>query len=459
MRSSEPDRERKMAEHARTSLRAIAYLCRQLPGWEDRPVDDQLQLLQSMGFDERQSSAVIRALRRRDDDFPDPDLPGDGGGGGGGEEPEEPSNCELDWHPSVLAPVFYGARDLEKSPVIGEEGPILNRPATGVGIIAPWDGPPGRLRIFFPSLDGAVWSAPFLPDCGRYPVAVMVHGQCLEANHYQRWYRLPAQLARSGYVVVVPDLPYTRTGSAPWTNDAEVGLIEDILDWLRNEWEHREYLLPPPATVIIGHSYGALLGGRVAVRNEVAAYVSLSGVWTSWPESQAGPALLKQLSVPSLFTWGTGPWDGEVYAQLSDALWDQVPNPKHKLVSEDSLHWDYLPPGQPSCATDRGPCVPAGAVATDIVTLFASKYAPPERWPNLKTAIGNNLLRPSYSLSIEQQFYAGGHLMGLEMLDPGEPGCEITQSWETASGATGSVTLVEPKVVVEGGTGWDWWPF
>ena len=57
------------------------------------------------------------------------------------------------------------------------------------------DGAPADLRVFFPSLDGAVVSAPILAGCGRYPLILLMHGQCVSAvEQYKAWYLLPAQL-------------------------------------------------------------------------------------------------------------------------------------------------------------------------------------------------------------------------------------------------------------------------
>lgn len=58
--------------------------------------------------------------------------------------------CPIGWQPNSLAPVFYGVRDL-----------------------SPADGVPAPTRLFFPSLDGAIWTAPILEGCGRYPVVVL----------------------------------------------------------------------------------------------------------------------------------------------------------------------------------------------------------------------------------------------------------------------------------------------
>jgi hypothetical protein len=124
--------------------------------------------------------------------------------------------CDISWQASVLAPVFYGIQDFGS----GEEGA------------------PVALRAFYPSIEGFVFDAPFLVGCGRYPLVVFLHGNCNEANHYLKWYDLPAQLARSGYVVVVPELQSIASGGYPW-DDAGLPEAENVLTWMRSRWEHR----------------------------------------------------------------------------------------------------------------------------------------------------------------------------------------------------------------------------
>jgi hypothetical protein len=63
--------------------------------------------------------------------------------------------CPIPWRPNVLAPVFYGTRD-----------------------VGPADGAPATARVYVPSLDGSPDGAPVLRDCGRYPLIVFAHGNC-----------------------------------------------------------------------------------------------------------------------------------------------------------------------------------------------------------------------------------------------------------------------------------------
>ena len=155
-----------------------------------------------------------------------------------------PATCPIAWQPQALAPVFFGARSL-----------------------GPDDGAPVPLRIFFPSLDGSVETAPLLEGCGRYPLVLFCHGHCIgDSEHYRRWFRIPAMLARAGNVVVVPQLADNASGLSPsQSSHADEETLEAVLAWARNGWEHAGVLLPPPATVVMGHSFGAMLGARFTV--------------------------------------------------------------------------------------------------------------------------------------------------------------------------------------------------
>jgi hypothetical protein len=76
--------------------------------------------------------------------------------------------------PSILAPVFHGFKDYASPSV----------------------------RVYFPSLDGSPHNAALLVKCERFPLVMFVHGDC-GGDLFQQWISLPAQLARSGYVVAV----------------------------------------------------------------------------------------------------------------------------------------------------------------------------------------------------------------------------------------------------------------
>lgn len=219
-----------------------------------------------------------------------------------------------------------------------------------------------------------------LQGCGRYPVILFAHGHCEgDSDQYLKWFRLPAQLARSGYVVVVPQL--TGIGVHPSGNEGTQQILADALTWIRDTWEYRSSLLPAPATGLAGHSYGALHAGILATKIPVAAVASLSGVWIDWPDA-AGPRPIFQGTFPRLFTWGTEPFT-ERDAILPGNMYGQVAAPKHSAVFVNGEHFDYLYDSELPCRGTKGSCRYLGPATDDLVTMFFANYLPPELWPNL----------------------------------------------------------------------------
>jgi len=307
--------------------------------------------------------------------------------------PPGPS-CPIGWQPSALAPVFYGYREYTAA-----------------------DGAPLTVRVFFPSLDGSPADAAPLTGCGRYPLILFFHGSCpSEANQYHKWFVLPAQLARAGYVVAVPQI--AGIDELPTPDSAVQAGLRDLHDWMRTGWELRDSLLPSPATGLAGHSYGALHAGILATTRPVAAVVSLSGVWAQWP---APPLPIWQGAPPRLFTWGKGS-TSEINAELADAVYKPVPQPKYRVVFNGTDHFDYLYNVQLACNPPRSDCPYVGAFATDTVTMFFARFLQPELWPQLAEDIDDSLIPPTLdqlieNLTTEQQFYVGGYLSGVPAFD------------------------------------------
>lgn len=315
-----------------------------------------------------------------------------------------PATCPIGWQPAALTPVFFGARSL-----------------------GPADGAPVPLRIFFPSLDGAVETAPLLEGCARYPLIVFAHGHCIgDADHYRRWFRLPAQLARSGYVVVVPQFAGISGGQSPSVDaHPDLATLQAVLDWARSDWEHADVLLPPPATGIAGHSFGAMLGARFAVDGPVTAYAGLSGGWGDWFGDAPKP--LPLLDLPSLLVWGGA---SDLFTQLSDAEWQQLRKPRHRVVFAEGEHWDYLGAISVPCSSGRGLCQHLGAATDDLVTMFFAKYLPPELATDLPARVPSTLEPPPLVLTPEQEFFAGGFLVGWDALS-GDADCAVEVSVAT----------------------------
>jgi hypothetical protein len=326
------------------------------------------------------------------------------------------STCPISWQPSALTPVFYGIREYSTA-----------------------DGAPAALRVFFPSLEGDVFTAPILDGCGRYPLILFAHGHCQgDMEHFRKWFLLPAQLARSGYVVAVPQLTQIAGGLHPSTVDhPDLAVLTNVLDWMRSGWEHQSVLLS--TTGIAGHSYGALLSARVA--GNANGHASLSGVWHDWLPPLPKPIF--GLNIPLLFIQGATEFD-----VLSEGDWNALGEPRHRIVFDEGLHWDYLPVSQTPCSSLRGTCRHIASAAVDLVTMFFAKYVPPELSPHLPGKIPNSLVPPALVLTPEQEFYAGGHLVGYKLL-AGKPECGHSLDWEARKRIVPHVRFLPPAAAAQ----------
>ena len=309
------------------------------------------------------------------------------------------------WIPDVMHPVFYGHQD--------------------IGTAA---GAPINLRIWYPSPDGSPAGAPVLKLClARYPVVLFLHGQepCPAASEYHKhWFAIPAVLARSGYVVVVPQY----ATSLPVDDHPNIAMALDVLDWVRDGWSERRWLdARRQATAVAGHSYGALLAARVvAARPELAAYVGLSG---PWDELNDRNAVLGGLDLPKLMAWGR-----DLFFENLESTWPAMSQPRHALDFEGE-HFDYSA-NHPSCVEPRGPCTALQFGIADLIALFLTRYVPPAA---SGTSIPASLQPPAAPLSEAQQFYAGGRLAGLQGLEA-SASCDVRLRWQDGS-ASGSRTL------------------
>ena len=241
-------------------------------------------------------------------------------------------------------------------------------------------------------------------------------------------------LARCGFVVVSARLPSTGAGQHPSTNEAEVALLDEVVEWMRTEWVHASTL--GPDTGFIGHSYGGLLGGRFAAEGSsaVSAFASLGSAWTEWaPGVFPSDSPLPALAMPRLFEVGDVDRDGSIaFSSLSGT--------RHLTVLAGTDHWDFLPQDRSACNRFNGTCEHSWALAGDLAALFFGKYLPLEYWPNLGSAIADSLTRaPKRKLSFAQWFYSSGHLASLALLKASDGSCGVSSKWVTPGG-TGSVT-------------------
>ena len=315
-------------------------------------------------------------------------------------------NCPVNWAPSLTAPVFYGYKDY---------GDCSGTSCLSVlPMLAPGALPPVNdqvrpaMRVYYPSLDGSPSGAAILDLCERFPLVLLVHGDC-GGNPFLQWDLMPAQLARCGYVVAV-----TQFGGV-----LSQGQVSDTLKlhqaqrWLRTYWEHADRIMAPPNTAVIGHSYGATLAGQLAAEMPLKAFVSLSGVFgqVQWETPQT---MLSRIKVPSLFCWNDVDDAGLNANLVQDNLWNGIGLPKHGIVFMNGRHGDYLRLNTaPRCAqSPPGGCHHAPGLAADFVTAFMAKYMPPQYDFSAFTWVPDHLFVRPQDLPAPPQngFYAGGFL-------------------------------------------------
>jgi hypothetical protein len=212
---------------------------------------------------------------------------------------------------------------------------------------------------------------------------------------------------------------------------------------MRTGWVDHSTVAPPPATGLVGHSNGAGLAARLAVEGNVRAYASLSG--------HVARQVREGITVPKLFTWGfPAATTDESLVAIEDDAWAEVGTPKHRVVSAQLSHWDYLPTGRVPCAQGRGACPLAGVVMWDLVTTFFGRYLPPPTVPGLPSRIPVSLIPPPLDLTDDQRPFAGGWLSGVDRVRDSGDGCAIAISFDTAA-SSGTVLLPDPEPAPETG--------
>lgn len=319
--------------------------------------------------------------------------------------PEDPAESGgIDWTPDVLHPVSFGSQEYTMA-----------------------DGAPQPMRVYYPSHETFSDTHRLLKLClDRWPLVLFLHGlspklPCTVSNspNYLRWRRIPTLLAKSGYVVAVPDY----NAGVPEAGSPLIALMISIIDWLRTDWEHARWVDKRPSSVAVaGHSFGGLLAARVAQqRPDMGAYISLG---SSFNQLSGARAVLNSLNLPSLFMWSNN-FDLAPFEDLDhDKFWDDVPSPKHAMIHSGG-HFDYVPPGL-SCSDPRGECPAIESVAAELIALYLGRYMSQAR---AKSNIPVTLIPPIVPLTPKQQFYGGGQFTGLDVMKS-EQGCRgVTLRW------------------------------
>ena len=354
----------------------------------------------------------------------------------------QPTSCPIAWVPSVISPVFYGYADYVASS--SRVGLCINQGGSGTlgRRIRPTAPPsnPLAVRVYFPSLDGSPQNASLLSGCFRFPLVIFVHGDC-GGNPFEQWVDIPAQLARSGYIVAV-----TNYGGRLATGDpSDTMNLHLVYDWIRNCSPYAGNLMPSPNTAVMGHSYGGTLAAQLSAELPTTAYASLSG---EFGESTFTTTQPKSIATPSLFLWVTGATSDEILIGSTN-LWPQVRTPTHAVAFVKGHHGDYMQPGSGGSCDQSGPCPWVRPLTADFLTAFLSKYMPPEAAALSPSSIPNSLFMPPGSeplLSQQQQFYAGSYLIGFAasktLTSDAKPTCMQNVFWRMA-GELGATNLTQ----------------
>jgi hypothetical protein len=291
----------------------------------------------------------------------------------------------VDWVPDIGHPVSWGFDDLNVD-----------------------HGAPRNMRIYYPS-DSLPpgYQAPMLQSClGRYPVVLFLPGEqpwgLFSSAYYTKWDSFGSVLARSGYVVVVPDY----NGALPDVNYAGAvqAAMADIA-FVQTAWSGSDYVdSRASVTTVGGHSNGALLAARVAAANpNFGAYFSLSGRFHVLPDPEPAASVG---GMPSFFMWEKSETRGTSTSDLDvDKLWNNLQQNRY-AVRYGGEHFDYLPYGQTG-TYPVGKCqLTLGDFAGDLVALFVAKFVIGH------TKVYDGLGLPSLELTEEQKTfsYGQGHL-------------------------------------------------
>lgn len=289
--------------------------------------------------------------------------------------------------------------------------------AWGEEHLTPSDGVPVPLSIYYPSAR-FIPPRPMLQQCAwSWPLVIFLHGRppdrVSNTGYHRAWWRIPIALARSGHVVLVPNLDLGM--------ETPASAVNPVVDWLFANWHGAPWTNHRiRARAVIGHSYGALLGARYAIANpEIAAYASLGGVFGQ--DEAIGIPLLKSIGCRSFFMFVHDNFheDLEMPFQGSARIL-LVPADRYACIYKGE-HFDYLQPNAIGTA-NRGPCPAIPQLSADLLALFIGSQL------QSLTPIPLDLTPLSVSLTPAQESLAIQWLQAQPRIC-GEEGCDVTLQW------------------------------
>lgn len=275
---------------------------------------------------------------------------------------------------SLRNPGFYGVRDY----TVGAGPLVATRRSTAasarIGPSFPWvpDIFEGgfRLRVFFPSWDGAVWSAPIAD--GTYPLVVFLHGQrdtgdgmCPEdtINDYQRWWAALQLLPRTGVIVAVPDLS-DIIGPDPTTVAPR---LQEVISFMRGAWEFSSSV--SSVLGLAGHSWGANAAINAATSGafNVTAYASVAVT----RENNYGNDY-RALSIPTLLIAGM---NDLLAGPLNQPTFDLGPLPRYQVALLGIDHFGWFARAELSRCDGRSEDCTSGAwIISEMLASFFARH-------------------------------------------------------------------------------------
>ena len=312
------------------------------------------------------------------------------------------TGCPVSWTPAPLTPVWSGFDDF-----------------------GPGDGAPMEIRVWFPSFTAG---GSLLQDCGRFPLIVLVNGQCQnDTSPHLHWGPIATSLARSGYVVAAPDFG----GLIAFNSQADFNRLESTVQWMRGRSPFSSVTFPWEIG-IAGHSYGGLLGMRYALRATIPPVSTIAVLGAAVGEDVPNLDLLRiRFNGFRLFCWGAD----DLFGQVPDRDWSAAAGPGHAVRFGQGNHWDFFPTSPPTpCATglnERGPCASTWKLTADVLTIFFGKYLHPHLGSLPLNHLPSSLIPPPLNLTRAQVPFAAGHLEGFRELDDDETACAGVSRWRT----------------------------
>jgi dienelactone hydrolase len=323
------------------------------------------------------------------------------------------TGCPVAWTPAPLTPVWSGFDDF-----------------------GPSEGAPMQIRVWFPSFTSG---GSLLRECGRFPLIVLVNGQCQnDTNPHLHWGPIATSLARSGYVVAAPNFG----GGIDFNSQAHFNLLEAAVQWMRGTSPFASVTFPWEIGVA-GHSYGGLLAMRYALRATIPPVSTIAILGSAIGEDTANLDLLRiRFNGFRLFCWG----GRDTFGQVPDRDWSAAAGPGHAVRFGQANHWDFFPTSPPTpCAvglSERGPCTDTWKLTTDVLTIFFGKYLHPHLGSLPLPHLPSSLIPPPLELTPAQAPFAAGHLEGFRELDAGASECAGASHWRTSfTTETGSASF------------------